>query len=222
MAKIKTALSREVFMKRFTQSHFDGALSIAAAALIGTMAPAALAGQTPVPSVQADQKSPSVKRSTMNYALPDVKLVRDDGKTVNLNEELNDGRTVFVNFIYTTCTTYCPVLSHTFSLLQKKLGGDLEKVHLLSISIDPERDSPARLVEYAKKFKAGPHWQHYTGTQDASIAIQQAFDVYRGDKMNHPPVALMRIAPGKPWLRFDGFASADDLAQEYQKQTAAK
>ena len=167
-------------------------------------------------------KSTTVKLTQVDYKLPDVKVVRDDGKIVALSDELNDGRTVFVNFVYTTCTTYCPVLSHTFSQLQKKLGHDISKVHLLSISIDPERDSPEHLVEYAKKFKAGPHWQHYTGTLDASLAIQKAFDVYRGDKMNHPPVALMRIAPGKPWLRFDGFATADELAAEYRKQAATK
>jgi protein SCO1/2 len=208
-------------MKSFTRLPLDCAFLLAAA-LIGASAPCAFAGQSSEPSVQADQKSSDVKRTTVEYTLPDVKLVRDDGKTVTLNEELNDGRTVFVNFIYTSCTTYCPLLSHTFSQLQKKLGGDLKKVHLLSFSIDPEQDSPARLVEHAKKFKAGPQWQHYTGTLDASIAIQQAFDVYRGDKMNHPPVALMRIAPGKAWVRFDGFATADDLAQEYRKQSATK
>ena len=47
--------------------------------------------------------------------------------------------------------------------------------------------------------------------------MQLAFDSYRGDKMNHEPLTLMRPAPGKPWVRIDGFASPDELAREYRK-----
>jgi len=46
------------------------------------------------------------------------------------------------------------------------------------------------------------------------LAVQRAFGAYRGDKMSHTPLTLMRSAPGKPWVRFDGFARADDLLAE--------
>lgn len=153
-------------------------------------------------------------RTTANYTVPDVKLVREDGKTVSLPAELNDGRAVVLNFIYTTCTAICPVTSKIFSQLQTKLGSDQDKVHMVSISIDPEEDTPAVLRQYAKKYGAGKQWQFYTGTLDASITAQRAFDVYRGDKMNHTPVTLLRVAPGKPWVRIDGFATADELRGE--------
>ena len=51
-----------------------------------------------------------------------------------------------------------------FEQLQEMLGEERNKVHMISISIDPEQDTPTRLREYAKKFGAGPAWQHYTGT----------------------------------------------------------
>ena len=77
------------------------------------------------------------------------------------------------------------------------------------------------LRTYAKKYHAGPGWNHYTGTIEASVATQKAFEVYKGDKMNHDPVTLMRIAPGKPWVRIDGFATADDLLRTFKRlQTA--
>ena len=88
-------------------------------------------------------------------------------------------------------------------------------MHLVSISIDPEEDSPARLSEYAKKLKAGTGWQFYTGTAQASIDVQKAFDAYHGDKMNHLPLIFLRTAPGNPWVRLNGFVSADDLIREY-------
>jgi protein SCO1/2 len=159
-------------------------------------------------------------RSLRTYAVPSVKLVRDDGKVVSLRDEMNDGRPIVLNFIFTTCSSICPVMSSIFSQFEHRLGTEADKVHLMSISIDPEQDTPARLREYAKKFNAGEDWQHYTGTVDASIACQRAFDVYRGGKMSHNAVTLMRAAPGKPWLRIEGFVTADDLVRDYRKLLA--
>lgn len=159
----------------------------------------------------------SVRRSEVNYTMPDVRLVRQDGKAMSLKDALGDDKAIVVNFIYTTCTTICPLSSQVFAQFQSKLGDMKSGVHLVSFSIDPEQDTPARLVEYAKKFHAGPNWDHYTGTLDASVAVQKAFDAYRGDKMNHGPLTLMRAAHGKSWVRLDGFASADDLIGEYHR-----
>ncbi len=119
-----------------------------------------------------------------------------------------------MNFIFTTCTTICPVLSETFARLQDELGAERDKVHLVSISIDPEEDTPARLSVYAKGYHAGPEWRQYTGTVQAIIQTTKAFHVYAGDKMGHTPVTVLRVAPGKPWIRFDGFATAEELRHE--------
>jgi protein SCO1/2 len=160
--------------------------------------------------------SNDIKRSEADYKVPGLTLVRQDGTKVAFPAQLDDGRPVILDFIYTSCTAVCPVTSQVFSQLQDKLGKDRDKVRMISISIDPEYDTPARLAEYAKKFHAGAEWQHYTGSAQASIAMQKAFDVYRGDKMNHFPVTFMRAAPGKPWVRLEGFATPDLLAREYR------
>ena len=119
-----------------------------------------------------------------------------------------------LNFIYTSCSTICPLSSQVFAQFQRALGAKHESVHLVSISTDPEQDSPARLHAYAQQFHAEPGWDHYTGTMAASIAVQRAFRAYYGDKMSHAPVTLMRAAPGKPWVRLDGFATGRDLLAE--------
>ncbi|HET6437408.1 MAG TPA: SCO family protein [Anaeromyxobacter sp.] len=167
-----------------------------------------------------DEAPPS--RSMREYAVPDVRLVRDDGKVVSLAQEMDDGRPIFLNFIFTTCTDICPLMSSVFEQFQQRLGEEAGKVHLMSISIDPEQDTPARLSEYARKFHAGREWQHYTGTREASIAAQRAFDVYRGGKMRHTAVTLVRVAPGKPWLRIEGFVKPDDLVHDYRHMLAAR
>lgn len=155
-----------------------------------------------------------LSRSTVDYKVPPTMLVRDDGRSVSLADELADGRPVVLNFIYTTCTTICPLSSQVFSLLQEKLGAERSRVHLVSISIDPEQDTPARLREYASRFRAGEEWRHYTGTVQASVTVQQAFGAYRGDKMAHSPLTLVRRAGGGAWTRLDGFASADEILAE--------
>ena len=162
------------------------------------------------------------QKSIREYAVPPVRLMRDDGKAVSLPDEMNDGRPIVLNFIFTTCTSICPLMSATFAQFDERLGPDARKVHLMSISIDPEHDTPTRLLEYAKKFHAGPEWQHYTGTLDASVAAQRAFDVYRGGKMSHSLVTLMRAAPGKPWLRIEGWVTPDDLVHDYHELLAAR
>ena len=164
---------------------------------------------------------PETIRSVRDYRLPAVSLVREDGKPVVLAEELNDSRPVVLTFIYTTCTTVCPLTSQTLAEVQRRLGTSRGSVHLVSISIDPEQDTPAKLREYAQRFGAGPQWQHYTGTLAASQAVQRAFDVYRGNKMDHAPVVLVRPAPGASWVRIDGFATANQLLAELPTQHAS-
>src|SRR6266478_5754059 len=187
----------------------------ATAAALGVWAPGALAADAPDPHAHHRQHvAPEAARTSAAYAVPDVELVRDDGKTVLLSQELNDGRPVVLSFIFTSCTTVCPITSATLAQLQRKLGPARNQVHLVSISIDPEFDTPARLREYASRLGAGPEWQHYSGTLAASQATQRAFGVYRGDKMNHAPVTLVRTAPGAEWVRIDGFATADQLLAE--------
>jgi protein SCO1 len=193
---------------------FIGTMSIAIAAIGGA---AAIAGSTDIATNEHAHHVASVSatnRTTATYEIPDVRLTRQDGAVVKLNEELNDGRPVVLSFIYTSCTSVCPLISHTLSQLQGKLGDQAGRVHLVSITIDPEQDNPARLREYAKSFNAGPEWQHYTGTLAASQSVQRAFDVYRGNKMDHTPATLIRSMPGAQWTRLEGFASSDQMLSE--------
>jgi protein SCO1/2 len=198
---------------------------IALSAAVGTAraGPAAVgsagAARMPMPD---EASSNEVTAKTVDYAVPDVQLVRDDGKRVSLAEEMNDGRAVVLNFIFTTCSSFCPLSSQTFAEFQSKLGADAERVHLMSISVDPEQDTPTRLRAYAHKFGARPGWQHYTGSVTASLAAQRAFGAYRGDKMSHSPLTLLRAANSTAWRRIDGFATPDRLLAEYHQLLASK
>lgn len=157
-----------------------------------------------------------------SYQVPAVSLVRQSGETVSLEQEINDGRPVVLNFIFTSCGAICPLMTQTLASFQHLLGPEAARVHIMSISIDPEEDTPARLRDYAREFHAQPGWTFYTGTLEASVTAQKAFNMYRGDKMSHSAVTLMRVAPGASWKRVDGFASPEQLLQEYRRLPASR
>ena len=162
----------------------------------------------------------TLKRSQFRYEVPDVMLTDAEGKQKSLRAVLADKSPLMLNFIFTTCTSICPVMSGVFSQVQARLGKEGKSAHMVSISIDPEQDTPARLKDYARNFSAGPDWIMLTGRLADSIAVQRAFDAYRGDKMNHVPTTYLRAGPDQPWVRLDGLASANELLSEYQHLTS--
>jgi protein SCO1/2 len=156
-------------------------------------------------------------RSEHPYTMPAVKVTRNDGKRMTLAEALDDGRPVMLNFIYTSCNAICPVTSQVFVEFRERIGATKDKINMVSISIDPEQDTPRKLTEYAARFGGAGTWAHYTSSTAGAVEIQRAFGVWRGDKMNHQPTTLLRAAPGKPWVRLDGFIGPTALVDEYRK-----
>lgn len=157
--------------------------------------------------------------SVRSYPIPDVTLIDADGRNVRLRELLASQDPVMMNFIFTTCGAICPVMSKVFSEVPDRLGAQAGKLRMVSISIDPENDTPAKLKSYAKAYGPSARWTFLTGRVEDVKAVQVAFDSYRGDKMNHEPLTLLHPAPDRPWVRIDGFASSESLAGEYRKLT---
>ena len=160
---------------------------------------------------------PGYTRSIQDYRVPDLTLLRDDGVTVSAHELFDTEQPVIVSFIYTSCSAICPVLTATLAQARKRLGLDAEHVRIVSVSIDPDYDTPARLRAYAEQFQASGDWRFYTGNRAAIVALQKAFDAYRGDKNNHTGLALLRPAGQARWVRLEGFTSAVQLVAELRR-----
>jgi len=160
----------------------------------------------------------AVKRSMITVGVAATPMVDQDGKKTTLAKALEGKKPVILAFMFTSCTTVCPVTSQIMSNTQDLLGADLANSRLVSISIDPEYDTPERMLAYSKKFEAKPQWQHYTGTLNDSVAIQKAFGAYRGDKMNHVPLFFINGGGKKSWVMLQGFPSAEEVVKEYQRQ----
>jgi len=151
-----------------------------------------------------------------SYVIPEVMLVESDGSEKLLSEAIDSSKAVMLNFIFTTCTAICPTMSATFAQVSNQMASDKETIQLISISVDPEHDTPEMLTKYAKKFMAGPEWRLFTGTSNNSILAQRAFDAYRGDKMNHLPLFFIHAPGSEKWVRIEGLVSADELITEYR------
>ncbi|MGD8590879.1 MAG: SCO family protein [Chromatiales bacterium] len=151
------------------------------------------------------------------FSTPTYPVVTMDGEKKSLVEVLNTDQPIMLNFIFTSCTTICPVLTATFTQLQEMLSEQNQQVKMISISIDPEYDTPEKLQDYARRFNAGSNWQFLTGEAADIIAIEKIFDAYRGAKMSHEPLTYIKANGSAPWVRLEGIASADDIMKEYKR-----
>jgi len=152
--------------------------------------------------------------TTASYVVPDVQLIDESGAAVSLPDLLESDQPIALNFIFTTCTTICPVMTVTFAQMQRELGEAAKKLQLVSISIDPEYDRPEVLRAYAKQFHVGAGWTFLTGDSDAISNVLRSFDSYAGSKMNHQPLTLLKRPESASWVRIDGLAGGAELAQE--------
>ncbi|MBI5574882.1 MAG: SCO family protein [Deltaproteobacteria bacterium] len=162
------------------------------------------------------------KRSVSSYEVPDVTLRGPDGAGITLREALGGGNPVMLNFIFTTCPTICPLLTASVSKLRQDLGADRDKIRMVSITIDPEYDTPAVMKEYANRFSADSGWMFLTGSAADIVSIQHAFDAYRGNKMKHAPYTYLRASHEISWTRLDGILSAEELEREARSILTAR
>lgn len=157
------------------------------------------------------------KRSVEVYEVPDVTLVNQRGEEVNLRDFVYESESpVLLDFIYATCTTICPVLSAGFSNMQRKLGANSERVRLLSVTIDPDYDTPEIMGQYLDRYRALPGWDFFTGSRGNIEAVMKAFDAYVPDKMSHHPLTFLKAPGEEGWVRINGLLNTADLLTEYE------
>lgn len=145
-------------------------------------------------------------------SVPDVALRDQEGREVHFYRDLVEGKTVLINFVFTTCTTVCPPMGATFSKVQKLLGDRAGRdVHLISVSVDPAVDTPERLKAWGARFGAGPGWTLVTGAKDEVDRLLKALAVYTPDKADHSPLVLAGNDAASRWTRAYGLAKPEEM-----------
>lgn len=144
--------------------------------------------------------------------IPDAAVVDQNGRRFNFYTDLVKGKTVIINFIFTTCTNICPSLTATFRGLQQDLGERAGRdVQLISISVDPTTDVPERLKEYSARFKAGPGWTFVTGSKAEIDVLLKALGAMVATKTDHTPMVLIGNDDASYWTRTYGLSPRSAL-----------
>jgi len=156
--------------------------------------------------------APVQAAQTVQVKVPAVRLTDQDGRKVELRNDVIGDRVVVMGFVYTTCTTVCPVTSALFEQLQTKLGPRLgSEVRLVSMTVDPVRDTPARLKAYAARHHAGAEWRWLTGDTPTVTRALDAFGAYNADFTQHPAMILVLDGRSGDSVRLFGFPPPDTI-----------
>ena len=169
------------------------------------------------PQQKEPEKKTNYERSIKHYNIPNVTLLNQDGKKVNFRSIIESNKPVIIDFIYTTCTTICPVLSASFANINKGTGANAVNVQLISISIDPENDRPENMKEYLANFKAREGWDYLTGSREDIYKVLRSLDAYITDKMAHEPIYLLHNPHNDEWVRIKGLVRKSVLMDELRR-----
>jgi protein SCO1 len=165
----------------------------------------ALAGCRP-----SDDVTGSFPAANKSDCLPDLTLLNQNGRSVNLSSLKGDY--VLINFIYTSCAGTCPMLTAKMAQVEKKLAPELaKKVRLVSVTLDPEHDHSAQLLKYADEHGAnGADWIFLTGTPAQIDHYLEIFLIKRtreaDGSIDHVTTSFLLGPDGRQIRQYDGLA----------------
>ncbi len=154
----------------------------------------------------------AAERSPAEKYFSDVELIDQDGQKVRFYTDVLKNKVVVVNTFFTTCTSICPPMNRNFEKMQDALGDRLGKdVFLVSITVDPETDTPTRLKEYGRRFHARPGWMFLTGKKENVDWALYKLGQYVETKDNHTSIFIIGNEPKGLWKKAFGLAKAEEL-----------
>jgi len=168
------------------------------------------------------QKSEPVAESA-DVDLRDGLLLTQHGEEVLFVTDVIGDNIVVMDFVYTTCTTICPVLSALFTQVQTKLGDEVGNgVTLVSMSVDPVRDTPQRLKAYSAKHRAGDGWLWLTGPKSVVEDVLVGVGAYTTNFEDHPSMVLVGDGVTGEWQRLFGFPNPDRIVSIVNEMRARR
>ena len=162
--------------------------------------------QQPVSTAPARVQSPAEKYFS------DVELINQDGQKMRFYSDVLKDKVVVINTFFTTCTGVCPPINRSLEKVQEALGDRLGKdAFLISMSVDPETDTPSRLKEYSRRFHARPGWIFLTGKKENVDWALYKLGQYVETKDGHTNIIIIGNEPKGLWKKAFGLAKPDEL-----------
>lgn len=167
----------------------------------------------PASATQTDGASAAAPSPAQKY-FSDVELIDQDGHKLRFYSDVLKNKIVAINSFFTTCTNVCPPMNRNFEKMQEALGDRLGKeVFLVSITVDPETDTPERLKEYGRRFHARPGWLFLTGKKENVDWALYKLGQYVETKDDHMTILIMGNEPKGLWKKAFGLARVEELIQ---------
>ncbi len=174
----------------------------------------ARADEDPHAKHRAMMKQKPQPAESVDVDVRDRLLVNQHGEDVKFATDVIGDNIIVMDFVYTTCTTICPVLSALFTQVQTKLGDSVgSEVRLVSVSVDPIRDTPQRLKAYSAKHQAGAGWYWLTGVKPDVDDVLTGLGAYTTNFEDHPTMVLVGDGRTGEWKRLFGFPNPDRIVQ---------
>jgi protein SCO1/2 len=174
---------------------------------IGFLAAALLLFWLSAGTASADDERPA------RLALPDVALVDQDGVARRLLPDLLQDRIVLVSFVFTGCTTICSPVGANMGALDRLLGSRTgHEISLISVTLDPFNDTPARLAKWRAQFDDLPGWRVLTGEPRAVEALLHAMQADPADITAHDAFLWLGDPRTGTWRHVSALADPATLA----------
>jgi protein SCO1/2 len=169
------------------------------------------------------KKPQDTEAASAEVELLNSPMTTQNGETVQFKTDVVGDQIVVIDFVYTTCTTVCPVISAIFQQVQNGLDDRPDaEVRLISVSIDPVRDTPERLKEYADKLQASENWVWLTGEKTTVDDVLRGLGAYTPDFEDHPSIVLVGDPRSGTWKRFFGFPSPKKILAAVDEMSAER
>jgi copper(I)-binding protein/cytochrome oxidase Cu insertion factor (SCO1/SenC/PrrC family) len=148
---------------------------------------------------------------------PNYVLTDHNGKEQRFFDDLIEDKVVIINFIYTTCPDVCPMETAQMGQISRILGDRVgNDVHFITITIDPETDTPEVLKDYRDRFRA--NWPFYTGDKDQIIDIRRKLGLFvediGGGENNHNVNMIIGNQKTGRWMKRTPFENPYVLADQ--------
>jgi protein SCO1/2 len=152
----------------------------------------------------------------LSLPLPPFTLTNEEGQPYGLADLR--GHVWVADFIFTSCPTVCPKLTQRMAVIQHRARNLGDAFRLVSFTVDPENDTPARLEAYARSYHANPYrWKFLTGSNaDVEQTIVKGFKIAMGKEESVPGNGIFSIFHGEKFVLVDdkgairGYYDAED------------
>jgi len=177
------------------------------------------AGAGSASSRSADETKQRDARRKQSDQFSNIRLTTQHGEQVRFYDDLVKDKVVMVNLMYTTCTNICPGTAANLLKVHDAFGDRMGRdIFILSLSIDPEVDTPARLKRYWEVFGSKPGWLYLTGDYDEIDRLRHELGVYDldpiidADKTQHSGIVTFGNDRTNRWAALPALMHAEQMA----------